>query len=156
MNVVNILAPVSWSSVMSTFGSGCTSLMTDLLSGLRSQHTGGGVGSETFEITPASSILFNSASTQCGGVATEHIRVCKQHVVLHLDRGVNIIFSRHCSKSLKYFRESLYGKDITVLDESLIEGLLTVSTFLPICKAMMAGRPSKLFPRSSITNTCCW
>ncbi len=72
-----IFAPVICAKVSSTVGSGWTSRLTDLLSGLRSTHMRSfpfflgattmpahqGVGSDTLDITPAFSIRSNSCLT---------------------------------------------------------------------------------------------
>ena len=62
-NFEKTLAPASCASVSSTLGSGWTSLSTLRLSGFSTIPAHHGVGSDTFDITPAFSILSSSSAT---------------------------------------------------------------------------------------------
>ena len=76
-NLLNIMAPASLARVSSTFGIGCASLITLVLSGFRSTHTRHapevlgtttipahqGAGSVISEMTPSLSILSSSSFT---------------------------------------------------------------------------------------------
>ena len=160
-NFEKTLAPASWESVSSTFGSGWTSLSTFWLSGLRSTQirtlpdflgtttipAHHGVGSDTLEITPVFSVLSSSSATlgrrgkgTCCGV--------KSACGLVSGRSQMWYSLARVPRSWKTFVNFFWTL-------SAVVGVPTESILTARYKSVVAGSPSRLVVRWSTTKAWC-